>query len=182
MPEEATYAVRFTLPALNDLRSLARRDPQIVRAVLAKVQLLKRDPYAGRPLAGNLIGWRKLVVGDRHWRVVWRVVKEADGTSAVEVSEIWGVGARSESAIYSELERRIADMPEGPETQALAQVTALMTGSRGTREYDNPAEPVPDWLVARLTEKAGLRADQVQAMSLEEAVDAWTDWTSRRRG
>jgi mRNA interferase RelE/StbE len=64
--------VRLTEPAFEDLQTLLRLDPQIVRWALKKMLLLERDPEAGQALHGVLIGWRKLVVGDRDRRVDWR--------------------------------------------------------------------------------------------------------------
>ncbi len=65
--------VRLTEPAVEDLARLVRLDPQVARQALKKMILLERDPEAGEPLLGALIGFRKLIVGDRHWRIVWRV-------------------------------------------------------------------------------------------------------------
>ena len=66
-PQPAAY-VRLTEPALNDLQGLARAAPLALKWPLKKMLLLERDPNAGDPLLGGLIGWRKLVVGDRDWR------------------------------------------------------------------------------------------------------------------
>ena len=60
-PEARRVRVRFTDPAFEDLRVMARKgDPQVVRAALKKCLLLERDPEAGEPLKGGLIGYRKL--------------------------------------------------------------------------------------------------------------------------
>lgn len=61
--------VRLTEPAVDDLRELYRKDPQIVRWCFKKMLLLESSPEAGEPLVGGLIGFRKLVVGDRDWRI-----------------------------------------------------------------------------------------------------------------
>jgi mRNA interferase RelE/StbE len=44
-----------------------------------------------------------------------------------------------------------------------------------------PREPVPDWLAQRLVHTAGIPPVQVAALSLEQAVDLWTDFTSASR-
>jgi mRNA interferase RelE/StbE len=44
-----------------------------------------------------------------------------------------------------------------------------------------PREPVPDWLAQRLVHTAGIPPVQVVALSLEQAVDLWTDFTSASR-
>ncbi len=91
----STY-VRFTDAAVEDLRTLQRRDPQIVRQVLKKCLLLERDPQAGDPLLGDLIGYRKLVVGNRDWRFVWRVNEDDSGGVSVDIAEIVGLFAPGE--------------------------------------------------------------------------------------
>ncbi|ELP71248.1 type II toxin-antitoxin system RelE/ParE family toxin [Streptomyces turgidiscabies] len=180
MPDTPRHPVRFTDAAVSDLADLHRRDPQIARAVLRKVLLLERDPYAGRPLVGDLVGWRKLVVGDRHWRIVWRVVEEADGTTSVEVSEVWAVGPRENSAVYDELRARLSHLSD---TQAARDLRDLLDrfGLDTGAATPPPADPVPDWLSGRLTDKAGLPQERVLTMSLEEAIAAWEDWMSQPR-
>ncbi|GAA3903569.1 hypothetical protein GCM10023084_65120 [Streptomyces lacrimifluminis] len=182
MPDTPRHPVRFTDAAVADLAALHRRDPQTARAVLQKVSLLERDPYAGRPLVGDLVGWRKLVVGDRHWRLVWRVVEEVDGTTSVEISEVWAVGPRENSAVYDELRTRLSNLPDTPAARNLRDLLdrfGLDTGAAAAAPP--PPDPVPDWLVSRLTDKAGLPSERVLAMSLEEAIAAWEDWMGRPR-
>lgn len=65
--------------------------------------LLEADPLAGEPLLGSLIGYRKLVVGNRDWRIVWRAVTDQRGIVSVEIAEVWAVGARADSEVYSEM-------------------------------------------------------------------------------
>ncbi|MCW2132330.1 type II toxin-antitoxin system RelE family toxin [Arthrobacter sp. VKM Ac-2550] len=69
----STAVVRLTDDAIADLRRLQKKDPQIVRWAFKKMLLLERPAHAGEPLLGSLIGFRKLAVGDRDWRIVWRV-------------------------------------------------------------------------------------------------------------
>ena len=111
--------VRLTEDAIADLHRLGKKDPEIVRAVFKKMLLLERSPDAGEPLLGALVGFRKLVVGDRHWRIVWRVTADTDGTPILDISEIWAVGARSDSEIYEELKARVARIGDDPKLQPL---------------------------------------------------------------
>jgi mRNA interferase RelE/StbE len=178
-PAAASVVVRLTQPAVGDLQSLLRRDPQIVRWALKKLLLLERDPEAGVPLHGALAGWRKIVVGDRGWRVVWRVTWDDEGGAIVDVAEVWAVGARADAEVYLEMRSRVAMLPKSPPTVALAQVVARLDRLRGTAPERGPMEVPPPWLVLRLTVQAGMSRSEVLAMSLEEAVDAWTAWTSR---
>lgn len=68
--EAVRTVVRLTDPAVDDLAGLMRKDPKIARWALKKMIQLETDPEAGQPLVGALIGWRKLTVGNRDWRIV----------------------------------------------------------------------------------------------------------------
>ncbi|MHB8450303.1 MAG: type II toxin-antitoxin system RelE family toxin [Mycobacteriales bacterium] len=176
--------MRLTEPAFDDLRVLMRLDPQIVRWALKKMLVLERDPEAGEPLHGALAGWRKLVVGDRDWRIVWRVSHDAGGSITVDVAEVWAIGARSDGAVYAEMASRVSSLPASPATVALSEIVTRLgkLGERLAVRAEPGAQPeLPEWLVERLTRQAGLQADEVSRMSLEEAVDAWASWMSRSR-
>jgi mRNA interferase RelE/StbE len=166
---------------VRDLEDLVRTNPQALRWSLKKMLLLERDPYAGEELHGDLIGWRKLVVGNRDWRVIWRATVDDTGTVIVDIAEVWAVGARSDAAVYREMADRVASLPASPPTIALADVIDRVGKAamviQAARE--TPAEPVPDWLVNRLVHTAGLVRADVEHMTLEEAVDAWTAWSTR---
>ena len=179
-----TVFVRLIDPAVRDLEDLARHNPQALRWSLKKMLLLERDPYAGEELHGDLIGWRKLVAGHRDWRIIWRATTDDSGVIVVEIAEVWAVGARSEAAVYREMADRVASLPKSPPTLALAEVIdrlgKAVTAIQASRETS--AEPVPDWLVNRLVHTAGLARAEVDRMTLEEAVDAWTAWSTSERG
>lgn len=179
-----THPVRVTPDALKDLLRLYRQDPQILRSALQKIRLLESNPYAGRPLLGDLVGCRKLVVGDRTWRIVWRVLTDAEGNTSIEISEVLAIGARENNRVYEEARKRLERMEP---SAAGADLTSLlkrfgMDSSTQEPPAAPPEEPVPDWLRERLLDRAGLPADKVAAMSLQEAVDAWTTWTARPKG
>jgi mRNA interferase RelE/StbE len=181
-PAAERCVVRLTEPAFADLRTLMGLDPQIVRWALKKMLLLERDPQAGEALHGALIGWRKLVVGNRDWRVVWRVTHDVAGVVVVDVAEVWAVGARSDQAVYKEMTSRVATLPSSPATLALAEVVTRLgrlAQDLGGQPESVPLEDLPDWLVERLLRQVRLPRDQVARMSLQEAVDAWTQWSSR---
>lgn len=173
--------VRLIEPAVDDLARLVRRDPQVARQVLKKLLLLERDPEAGEPLLGALIGFRKLTVGDRHWRIVWRVTTDDLGTRVVEIAEVWAAGARSDAAVYAEMKGRVADLPRNPRTQALAEVVTMLGRAAGdvdaAREVES--EPVPQWLVERLVHTAGWAEDEVRAMDPESAMEEWEAFITR---
>jgi len=189
--------VRFTEEAISDLRGLARKDPQIVRACFKKFLVLERNPHAGEPLLGGLVGFRKLTVGDRTWRIVWRVGTDVAGQNVVEVAEVWAVGAREDAQVYAEVSSRVAALGDDPITQPLAQVLQTLSKVRALRldvaaaQHDaedadsvmteSAREPIPIWLAGRLTQQAGYTQDELARLSPEEAMDAWDAWMSRRR-
>jgi mRNA interferase RelE/StbE len=189
--------VRSTEEAISDLRGLARKDPQIVRACFKKFLLLERNPHAGEPLLGGLVGFRKLTVGDRTWRIVWRVGTDVAGQNVVEVAEVWAVGAREDAQVYAEVSSRVAALGDDPITQPLAQVLQTLSKVRALRldvaaaQHDaedadsvmteSAREPIPIWLAGRLTQQAGYTQDELARLSPEEAMDAWDAWMSRRR-
>jgi mRNA interferase RelE/StbE len=183
-PDAARVVVRLIEPAFDDLRALLRLDPQIVRWAIKRMLLLERNPQAGAELHGTLIGWRKLTVSNRDWRIVWRVYSDESGTVIVDVAEVWAVGARADSEVYDEMRSRVATLPPAPRTVALSEVIErLGKVAAGLSASPEPpaTAPLPDWLVKRLTHQVGLAPGTVARMSLQEAVDAWTDWTSQRR-
>lgn len=166
--------VRFIDAALEDLRALQRRDPQIVRAVLKKCILLERSPEAGEPLLGDLIGFRKLTVGDRHWRIVWRTTTDDTGSKVVDIAEIWAAGARADDEIYREMEHRRERVDDSTLRHALSEVISLLEPGAGVDATPEPSvDPVPRWLRNRLVYTAGFSPAHVDAMSGEQALVAW---------
>lgn len=93
----ASARVTFTSEAKEDLADLDGAAQKIVIKALAK---LKTDPEKrGEPLGatvgtGNLTGLRKLVVGNRTYRIVYEV--RADNTVVV----VWVIGPRAEEKAY----------------------------------------------------------------------------------
>jgi mRNA interferase RelE/StbE len=178
--------VRLTDPAIQDLHRLLAKDPQIVRAALKKMLLLERDAHAGEPLLGNLIGWRKLVVGDNHWRIVWKVSPDSVGGLTVTISEVWAVGVRSDAEVYSEMSERLAQAGSVAESRGLAEVVELL-GRRVARDDIQAAsepliDPVPGWLRTRLVHTAGVPAAEVDDLTGEEAMRRWEHYLSAGGG
>lgn len=151
---------------------------------LKKMLLLETSSDAGEPLMGNLIGYRKLVVSDRDWRIVWRPTTNDRGGVVIEVSEVWAVGARSDSDVYAEMTARLAAAPASPALHSLASVVEAL-GRRAGKVVAQPpyeAPPVPEpWLVERLVHTVGLDRPDVLEMTSEQAVDAWTEYMLRSR-
>lgn len=171
-PQDRLCIVRLTEDAVADLHRLHKKDPSILRAVFKKMLLLERSPEAGQPLLGALIGFRKLVVGDRDWRIVWRIVQDTTGTPILEISEVWAVGARTEGEVYEELTARIARMGDSPEIRPLSDVITQMgrlyTSIEATEEPPrNPA--IPEWLATALQEQLNLSSQEISALTEEQA-------------
>ena len=178
-PDVPGCVVRLTDDAVEDLRHLFKADPQIVGWALKKMIQIERDPHAGGPLLGGLIGYRKITVGDRDWRIVWRVVQDQAGGFRVEVAEVWAVGYRKEGEVYEEIRRRVADAGPSPRTKALTDVLELFAKqSSDLTATPEPAEPepVPKWLTDALLYVVHLPAAAVEELSLEEAERAWGDY------
>lgn len=173
--------MRLTDDAVGDLQELLKTDPQIVRWALKKMIQLERDPNAGDPLLGGLIGYRKITVGDRDWRVVWRIEQDEAGDYLLEVAEVWAVGYRKDSEVYAEIGQRVANAGHSPKTKALSEVLEIFgKQSRdltATPEPDKP-EPVPKWLIDALLYVVHIPASLVEEMSLEETETAWADHIS----
>lgn len=168
--------VVFTDAAIDDLRRLGR---DIVPRVLKKVLLLCDDPEAGHPLGGRLTGFRKLVVGRNHWRIVYRISE----SGSVEICEVWCVGARSDSEVYGEASSRVAAAAgRNPEVRRLAAVIERLGRLAGDVVVEEAprGDPVPDWLAQRLIHTAGIQPEKVASLDLEQAVDLWTAFTAGR--
>lgn len=88
--------VRLTEDAREDLHDLDGSARVIVLKGLKKLQRKpeKRGSPLGSRLSGNLMTFRKLVVGDRGYRIVYRV--DPDGSVVV----VWVIGQRSDDEVY----------------------------------------------------------------------------------
>jgi mRNA interferase RelE/StbE len=88
--------VRLTEDAREDLRDLDGAVRVIVFKALKKLQTEpeKRGSPLGNKLGGNLITFRKLVAGDRDYRIVYRI--DPDGSVVV----VWVIARRSDDEVY----------------------------------------------------------------------------------
>ena len=69
----------------------------------------------GLPPGRGLTGWRKIVVGDRNWRIIFTV-----GTDET-VATVWVIGDRDDDTCYEEARRRVAALGQRqPEAASLA--------------------------------------------------------------
>jgi mRNA interferase RelE/StbE len=173
---------RLTSPAVADLEHLLGVDPQIVRWALKKMLLLERDPNAGRPLLGDLIGWRKLVIGDRDLRIVWRVTTDEAGNHVIDIAEVWAVGARADAEVYAEMNGRIAVLGSSPTTQALSEVIERLGRAAGNivAATEPVHDPVPPWLVDRLVHQVHMTTDAVAELTGAQAMQVWDAFITAR--
>ena len=80
---------------------------------------------AGLPLGRGLTGWRKIVVGDRDWRIVFKP------DPAETVATIWVIGDRDDNACYEEAMRRVQAAGENqPEAISLAATMFQISQTR----------------------------------------------------
>jgi mRNA interferase RelE/StbE len=73
---------------------------------------------AGHPLGRGLSGWRKIVVGDQNWRIIFTTNPEET------VATVWVIGDRDDSACYEDAQRRVQALGKA-HTQA-ASLAAVM--------------------------------------------------------
>lgn len=107
-------AVRVELidEAVEDLRYYATSGR--LKDFLSKLLVIEAEgPNAGEPLGRGLTGWRKVVVGNRDWRIVFRC---SDDLATVVV-----IGDRNDEACYEEAAKRVSKV-EGAGAETLATV------------------------------------------------------------
>lgn len=95
--------VQLTEGAKEDLRDLDGSAQKLVIKAMAKLE--ENPGQRGQPLGGGLKTFRKLVVGDRDYRIVYRV--EKDGTVVV----IWVVAKRADDYCYELAMSRLQTHP-----------------------------------------------------------------------
>lgn len=174
-PDAQSVVVRLIDAALSDLELMQRKgDPQVVRWALKKCLLLERNPEAGEELRGGLIGFRKIVVGNRDWRIVWRVTHES-GTVTVDVAEVWAFGARSDAEVYAEVQERVAVLEEQPHTVPLSDaIAALGKVAFGLEAAEEPVTNVlPGWLVHVLVNVVKMPPAEVRRLTADHAQEVW---------
>src|SRR5713101_5424687 len=65
------------------------------------IRLEEVGKEAGLPLGGSLAGWRKIVVSDRNWRIIFTTNPENT------VATVWVIGDRNDAECYDVAERRV---------------------------------------------------------------------------
>lgn len=112
--------------ALADLVKLAESGK--LKSFLRKlVEIEQKGSAAGVPLGRNLASWRKITVGDRNWRIVFRVNPEET------VATVCVIGDREDEACYEEAHKRAKDI-EDADAMSLAEAMMELHGSRKERK------------------------------------------------
>jgi mRNA interferase RelE/StbE len=89
------------------------------------VRLEEVGKAAGQPLGGSLTGYRKIVVGDRNWRIIFTV------DPAETVATVLVIGDRDDAACYDEATRRVRALGASkPAAVSLAAVMLELSESR----------------------------------------------------
>ena len=99
-----------------------------LKSFFAKLlEIEQKGSHAGDPLGRDLVGWRKITVGNRNWRIVFRVDKDET------VATICVIGDREDSVCYEEAKRR-ADTAPHNDAASLAESMMTLFGSRKERK------------------------------------------------
>ncbi len=81
------------------------------------IRLEEVGKEVGLPLGRGLTGWRKIVVGDRDWRIIFTV------DPAETVATVWVISDRDDVACYEDARRRVDALGKGqPQAASLAAV------------------------------------------------------------
>jgi mRNA interferase RelE/StbE len=110
--------------AVRDLERYAESGnlPLFLKKLL-RLEAVGKD--AGQPLGGALTRWRKIIVGDRDWRIIFTM--NADET----VATAWVIGDRADAECYAEAQQRIRELQgKVPTVDTLAAVMFQITQSQ----------------------------------------------------
>lgn len=84
---------------------------------------------AGLPLGQDLTGWRKIVVGDRTWRIIFTMNAEET------VATVWVIGDRDDAACYEEARQRVRALSRtNPQAASLAAVMFELSRAERTSQ------------------------------------------------
>ena len=103
-----THRVVLTSDAREDFRDLDGSSRKVVAKALKKLETEpeKRGAPLGARESGDLSTYRKLVVGNRDYRIVYRVDPEGS------VCVIWVIAKRSDAEVYNLAVARLAGVEQ----------------------------------------------------------------------
>lgn len=110
--------------AVSDLEGLvASGNIRLALVKLVRLEDVGKD--AGQPLGNQLTGFRKIVVGDRNWRIIFKMNTEDT------VATVWVIGDRNDSECYEDAVRRLKEAGNAqPDASGLASVVLSVMGRR----------------------------------------------------
>ena len=112
--------------AVADLAGLA--EGGMLKQFLKKLLYIEENgAQAGQPLGRNLAGWRKITVGNRDYRIVFRVDKDET------VATVCVIGNREDGACYAEARER-AERKDDSDAASLAESMLDLFASRKSRK------------------------------------------------
>jgi mRNA interferase RelE/StbE len=91
------------------------------------LEIEQKGSEAGEPLGRDLVGWRKITVGNRDWRIVFRLDKRR------ELATVCVIGDREDGACYEEARQRMGKV-ENTDAASLAESMMALFGSRKERK------------------------------------------------
>lgn len=112
--------------AVEDLRGYVRSGR--IKDFLSKLlDIEEHGAEAGQPLGGaGLATWRKIVVGNRDWRIIFRANEE--------VATVLVIGDRSDSECYDEAQKRLDALKDSDIAMSLAAVMAQLIKEQGHKK------------------------------------------------
>lgn len=160
----------------EDLRLIGRQD---IPAIFKKLRLLRENVDAGQPLGDELSTFRKLIVGKKTYRIVYRVADRV-----VEICEIWAVGHRRNDEVYDRAAVRVRQASKNqPELVPVAELLERLKELEGVEvgmKPDEVKDPVPEWLYEKLVHVAEVPTHEVAAMTGAAAFELWNEWMCRK--
>ena len=131
-PRPVSYRVELIDDAFQDLERV-NRTGRILDFLAKLVRIEPVGAQAGEPLGHrermgqNLIGWRKIVMGDRDWRIVFRVEEQA------RIATVLVIGDRADAQCYEEALRRLERLPEHQGGRSLSDAMLTLLARRASR-------------------------------------------------
>jgi mRNA interferase RelE/StbE len=119
--------VELVTDAFADLDGLVASG-NIMQFLGKLVRLEELGKNAGLPLGSTLTGLRKITVGDRNWRIIFKMNPEDT------VATVWVIGDRNDSACYEETVRRLQSAGSRPEAVGFSAVILSILQRRLTKK------------------------------------------------
>ena len=127
--------VELTDEALEDLTSYAESG-NLALFLKKLIHIEEGGKDAGLPLGGRLTGWRKIVVGDRNWRIVFRMNPEET------IAVVWVIGDRDDAECYEIAQQRVQALGKArPGTTSLAAIIFQLGQNRRAARRANRRRP-----------------------------------------